>query len=189
MSLYTLYTPQTAPAVTGEILSGLRKMIGFVPNVFAIMGSSEPVLRAFVELTTRFGQTSLSPVEQEIVHIAVSVENGCEYCVAGHSAFAKMKNMPDEILAELRRNGTIADPQLAALHDFTREVVRKRGHIGRDALQKFMSAGYSADQVQEVILGISEKTFSNLTSVVFNIPLDLEFSKHRWHPSAGARAA
>ena len=164
-------------------------MIGFVPNVFAVMGATPPVLRSFAELTTRFGETSLTETEQEIVHIAVSIENGCEYCVAGHTAFAKMKKVPDEIVDALRDGGTIADPKLAALHDFIRAVVRTRGHVGQDGLQRFLSAGYSVTQVQEVILGVTEKTFSNLTGVVLDIPLDDAFAPYIWHRPAPAEAA
>lgn len=189
MSVFTIYSPDIAPAPGSEILAGLKKMIGFVPNVFAVMGANAPVLSAFVELTTRFGETSLTATEQEIVHIAVSVENGCEYCVAGHTAFAKMKNVPDDIIEELRANGTLGDPKLAALHNFTRAIVRQRGHIGRNELQKFLTAGYSVDHVQEVILGATEKTFSNLISIALDIPLDEAFSKYRWHRTERTDAA
>lgn len=189
MDCYTLYTPDSAPSPGREILAGLKRMIGFVPNVFAVMGAAPPVLRSFAELTTRFGETSLTATEQETVHITVSVENGCEYCVAGHTAFAEMKKVPNEIIAALRDGGTINDPKLAALRDFTRTVVRKRGHVGQDEVQRFLAAGYTTTQVQEVILGICEKTFSNLTSIVLNIPLDDAFRAHSWQRPAPAKAA
>jgi len=185
----TLYTLANAPSPGREILAGLKKMIGFVPNVFAVMGATPPVLRGFTELTTQFGETSLTATEQEIVHITVSVENGCEYCVAGHTAFARIKNVPDEIIAALRDGGTITNPKLAALHGFTRNVVQKRGHVTHGDLQNFLAAGYTTNQVQEVILGISEKTLSNLISVVLDIPLDDAFRTHIWQRPVPAEAA
>ena len=38
---------------------------------------------------------------KELVYIAVSVTNGCEYCIASHSAAARKKGMTDAMWAEL----------------------------------------------------------------------------------------
>lgn len=188
MRHYTLHTAETARGPAKQILAGLEKMIGFVPNVFAVMGGTPPVLAGFVEVTKRFGETSLSATEREIVHIAVSVENECGYCVAGHTAFAKMQKVPQDIIDALRNQGTIADPKLAALHDFVRAVVVKRGHVSPAEMERFFAAGYTESQVHEVILGICEKIFSNFTSVMLDIPLDEAFEAYAWAPE-GSRAA
>ena len=182
MKHYTIHTSETAPAETRPVLDGLKKMIGFVPNVFAVMGGTSSALNGFVEVTTRFGGSSLTATEREIVHIAASVENGCGYCVAGHTAFAKSQKVDNAVVQAVRERGVIADPRLAALHDFTRALVIKRGHLGRDELDRFRAAGYSEGQVLEVILGICEKTFSNLTSILLDIPLDDAFKPYAWKP-------
>jgi AhpD family alkylhydroperoxidase len=44
---------------------------------------------------------ALDPLTKELVYIAVSVTNGCEYCIASHTAGARGKGMTDEQLAEL----------------------------------------------------------------------------------------
>jgi uncharacterized peroxidase-related enzyme len=182
-----IYTPEDAPPPSDEMLAGVKASLGFVPNVFAVMAGTPPVLNAFVELNTRFAETSLSATEREIVQIAVSVENGCAYCVAGHTAFAKMQKVPDDIIAALRERGAIADPKLRALHDFARAVATRKGRVAPAELERFLSAGYSQAQLQEVILGVCVKTFSNLTSLLLDIPLDDAFAAHAWHPThAGA---
>lgn len=38
---------------------------------------------------------------RELIYIAVSVTNGCEYCIASHSAAARAKGMNDQVFGEL----------------------------------------------------------------------------------------
>ena len=44
---------------------------------------------------------ALDPLVKEFVYLAVSVTNGCEYCIASHSAAARAKGMSDAMWAEL----------------------------------------------------------------------------------------
>ena len=44
---------------------------------------------------------ALDPVTKEMIYVAVSVTNGCEYCINSHTASARKKGMTDEMLAEL----------------------------------------------------------------------------------------
>jgi len=183
MKLFEIYTPDNAPSPSDNMLGGVKKMLGFVPNVFAVMGGTPPVLGAFATMKQKFSETSLSAIEREIINIATSVENVCVYCVAGHTSFAKSQKVPDDVIAAVRTRGTINDPKLAALHDFVRAVVIGKGHIEQSDMDRFLSAGYAPSHVQEVILGVCTKTFSNLTSNLLGIPLDAVFEPHAWHPS------
>jgi AhpD family alkylhydroperoxidase len=44
---------------------------------------------------------SLDPLVKELIYIAVSATNGCEYCIASHSAAARKKGMTEEMFGEL----------------------------------------------------------------------------------------
>ena len=189
MKHFTIHTVQSAAPKAGPILDGLAKMVGFVPNVFAVMGGTAPALGGFVEVTKQFGGSSLTATEREIVHIATSVENGCSYCVAGHTAFAKAQKVDDAVVKATRTRGTIADPKLSALHDFTRAMVINRGHVTQQEMEQFRTAGYTEDQLYEVIIGISEKTISNLTSISLDLPLDEAFKPFAWEPEEARIAA
>lgn len=189
MEHFTIHNLQSAAPKARPILEGLAKMVGFVPNVFAVMGGTAPALSGFVEVTKQFSASLLTATEREIVHIATSVENGCGYCVAGHTAFAKAQKVNDAVIEAVRTRGAIADPKLAALHDFTRAMVAKRGHVTQKELERFRAAGYTEEQVFEVIIGISEKTISNLTSVSLNLPLDEAFRPFAWEPEEARLAA
>lgn len=44
---------------------------------------------------------ALDPLVKEMLYIAVSITNGCEYCIASHTAAAKKRGMSEAMLAEL----------------------------------------------------------------------------------------
>jgi AhpD family alkylhydroperoxidase len=44
---------------------------------------------------------ALDPLTKELLYVAVSVTNGCEYCIASHTASARKRGMTEEQLAEL----------------------------------------------------------------------------------------
>lgn len=44
---------------------------------------------------------ALDPLVKELIYIAVSLTNGCEYCIASHGAAARKKGMTDAMWAEL----------------------------------------------------------------------------------------
>ncbi len=44
---------------------------------------------------------ALDPLTKELIYVAVSATNQCEYCVASHGASARKKGMTDEMFGEL----------------------------------------------------------------------------------------
>ncbi len=184
MTAFKIHSPETARPPSDEMLETVRTLLGFVPNVFGTVAESAPALRAFMELNGRFAETSFDATGRELIQIAASMENQCGYCVAGHTAFAEMQNVPQDVIDAVRDNRPIADRKLEALNRFTRAVVRDRGMIAEHELHRFLDAGHSPAQVLEVILGICVKTFSNLASNVIGIPLDDAFADHAWTPQA-----
>jgi AhpD family alkylhydroperoxidase len=47
------------------------------------------------------GPGELDPLVRELIYVAVSVTNGCDYCMASHIAGARAKGMTDTMLAEV----------------------------------------------------------------------------------------
>lgn len=189
MKSFKIYNASDANPSSGAVLTAVADMIGFVPNVFAVIAESSPALKAFVALNSEFSESSFDPTSREIIQTAASVENACTYCVAGHTAFAEAQNVSGDILEAIRNNQPIADSKLEALNQFTRLVVRSRGNIPESDVERFLDAGYNHAQVLEVILGICVKTFSNLANNVIGIPLDDAFVEHEWKPSEQLQTA
>ena len=183
MKPFKIYTAETATPPADKLLLAVEDMVGFVPNVFAILAESEPSLRAFVHLNTQLAESSFSLIEREIIQTATSAENLCTYCVAGHTAFSHMQGIDSRIINAVRNNEPIDDPKLESLNQFTREMMKRRGMIHQQQLDDFFSAGYTPAQALEVILGICVKVFSNFSNNMIGIPLDDPFVPFAWEPN------
>jgi uncharacterized peroxidase-related enzyme len=185
MSQFPIHSILTAHATAKPLLEGSLKRYGFVPNLHGGLAEAPAALKAYIELTALFDRTSFSPTERQVILLAISAENHCTYCVAAHSTIAKHMAKADPAIVEALRSGKpLADSQLDALASFTRAVVRKRGAVCGQTLDKFITAGYSRAQVLEVVLGVAFKTLSNYTNHIINTPLDTAFQAEAWDEAA-----
>lgn len=182
MTNYIFHTPETAPDAARPILEGAKQQVGFVPNLYAGLANVPAALEAYIALSKCFEKTSLSPAERQVVLLAVSVSNGCEFCVAAHSLIAKkMAGVPEDVVTCLRAGQLPTDSKLAALVLFTKAVVQERGWVlDHPSFAQFISAGYSPEQALEVILGVTQKTLSNYANHLLATPLNSAFEAERW---------
>jgi len=100
--------------------------------------------------------------------LAASVQNQCEFCTAAHRAIGKMKQASQQSLDAIYAGEPVEDPQDAALAGFTQTVVESRGKPGEAAINAFMSAGFTKQQILEVMLIVSIKTLSNYINHLTN---------------------
>ena len=180
MSDFTIHTIDSAPTESREMLVAAKTKFGFVPNLLGELAGAPAALRAYMTLNDLLSQTSLSPVAQQLVLISTSMANGCEYCVAAHSAGLKAAGLTDAELDAVRERQSLRDPKLEALRVFVTSVVESRGSVKQPALQRFLDAGYSREQVLEVLVGIAMKTLSNYTNHIADTPLDRELEPFAW---------
>lgn len=178
--------PSTAilPSLRGEdvpvgsraLLEKVKKGFGFVPNLYAAFSNSPTLLEGYVGLDATYSAATLSPAQRQLVLLTASVVNECAYCVAAHSMAAKgMLKVPAAVVAAVRAGEPVADAKLNALVDLTRELVLRRGHVSETAIQGFLDAGYSQDQIGEVLIGIALKTISNYTHHLSHVEIDTAF--------------
>lgn len=181
MTTFSLHTPDSAPAAAKDILKDSLKRLGFVPNLYAGMAESPAALKGYLGLSAVFGETQLTEIERNVVWLAVSVANRCDFCVAVHSFIAKMMAKADPALVSaLREQRALSDTKLEALASFTRAVVHQRGWMEESQIEAFLRAGYTKANVLDVILGVSMKTLSNYANHVMQTPLNDAFAGERW---------
>ena len=182
MSTFKLHTVASAPAGSIPILVAANKSLGFIPNLYAHLAESPATLQAYKQLGTLLEQSAFTPEEQQVILVAVSVENRCAYCVAAHSFIARnMVKIPADTITALRSGSALPNAKLNALATFTRAVVRERGWVADShELKNFFAAGYTQQQVLEVVLGVSMKTLSNYINHLTDTPLDAAFANEAW---------
>ena len=119
-------------------------------------------------------------LEKETVILSVSFENRCGYCMAARTAGGKGKGLSEEAVEALRSGERLPDPRLDAVSRFSRAVVRERGRPSAEEVQAFLDAGFTRQNLLEVLVGVSFKTLSNYTNNLADTPLDDAFAKHAW---------
>jgi alkylhydroperoxidase family enzyme len=186
---FTYYTKDNAPQQSQALIEQSIKAYGFLPNLHAVMAESPAVYRAYLDTFEIFAtQTSLTPLEQQVVMQTSNYENNCHYCMPGHSMLMKMSGMSGDIIEALREGTPINDSKLEALRTYTRQLLDQRGHLSEDQLNAFFAAGYSKGQALDVLVGLSSKLLSNFTNAIAKTEIDAPVKAFAWtHPKLRAK--
>jgi AhpD family alkylhydroperoxidase len=87
-------------AVYDDIME--TRQVDWVNNFWKALAVDPVSLRrAWESVKEVMAPGALDPLTKELLYVAVSVTNGCEYCIASPTASARKKGMSDEQLAEL----------------------------------------------------------------------------------------
>jgi len=170
MSHFPVPTRDQVTPENQAIFDNLKKMLSFVPNLYATFANSATALGTYLSLQN--AKTSLSAREREVVNLVVSQVNDCEYCLAAHTVLGKMVGFTEAQVLELRSGHASFDPRLDALARFVREVAEKRGHVAAAQTETFLAAGYTKGNVVDVIMAIGDKIISNYLHGVTRVPVD-----------------
>jgi AhpD family alkylhydroperoxidase len=93
----------TAPQVREvyDEIKALRK-VAWINNFWKVLASHPPTLaRIWANVKQVMSPGALDPLTKEMIYIAVSATNNCEYCIHSHSAAARKAGMTDAQFAEL----------------------------------------------------------------------------------------
>lgn len=181
MTEFTVFDEINAPAESKAILKSVKAKYGFVPNLIGELALSPVALEAYTSMSRIMEQSSLTPVEQQVVLLTASFENNCSYCVSAHSTIALGVGLNRDMLIAIREGREILDdPRLEALRLFTSAVVRERGLVERQSLEGFLQAGFTKTNVLEIITSVAMKTLSNYTNHIAETELDPAFEAMAW---------
>lgn len=75
---------------------------GFIPNLIGNVIESPKNAKEYLALSTVFRETTFTDVERNLVFLAVSRANECEYCVFTHSLIARMGDVPEDAIEAVR---------------------------------------------------------------------------------------
>ena len=87
-----------------EVFDDIKKLrqVEEVNNFWKYLANHPPTLRRTWESLKEVMQPgALDPLVKEMIYVAVSASNNCEYCIRSHTAAARKKGMTDEMFGEL----------------------------------------------------------------------------------------
>ena len=93
-----------AKAVVEEIARNRNIEPGAINNVWKALARHPAVMEQFAaEMKEAFAPGALDPLTKELVYLAVSIANQCDYCIASHGTMARRKGMTEEMHEEFMR--------------------------------------------------------------------------------------
>ena len=104
MTIFKTIDEKKASGKVKKVFDHIKKerKIKNIPNFWkTIANDPETLERTWNSLSEVMKKGALDPLTKEMIYIAVSMTNRCEYCIRSHTAAARKKGMSDNMLKEL----------------------------------------------------------------------------------------
>ncbi len=104
MTIFKMIEENEANGKVKDIFDDIKSSRGIseIPNFWKMLANDPNELeRSWSSLKQVMRKGSLDPVTKELIYVAVSITNSCEYCTRSHSYAAKKKGATDEMLKEM----------------------------------------------------------------------------------------
>ena len=114
--------------ITGKVKSVFAdikktRKIDKIPNFWKTIANDPNTLeRTWTSLKQVMKKGSLDELTKEIIYVAVSMTNSCEYCIRSHTLAAKKKGMTDDMLKELNAVVAMANETNRLVESYQVEV-------------------------------------------------------------------
>ena len=180
MSDYKIHEIASSSGARKDALEKIHTSYGRVPNVLGALAESPAALTAYHGVSQAVSTMTFTPIERHVIWFTINREHGCHYCMAAHMPGAIQDKVPDEVIATARNGGSYADAKLDALRAFTLAMVQERGWVSPEAVDTFLSAGFSRENIFEIIAIIAQKVMTNYTNHIVEPPLDKRYQAYRW---------
>jgi uncharacterized peroxidase-related enzyme len=154
-------------------IAAVREKSGFVPNVFLALARRPDEFRAFFAYHDALMEKpgGLSKAEREMIVVATSGLNHCQYCVVAHGAILRIRAKNPLIADQVAVNHRKADltPRQKAMLDFAVKVA-ERSHAVDDADYEALKAhGFSDDDAWDIAAIAALFAMSNRLANAFAI--------------------
>jgi AhpD family alkylhydroperoxidase len=170
MTRFTVPTRDTVSPANQGMFDALQGQLGFVPNLYATFALSQNALGTYLALQS--AKSSINARSREVVNLVVSQFNACRYCLAAHTMLGKMNGFSDDQILEIRTGTASFDPKLDVLARLTRAIVGGRGHGAGSQIDAFFAAGWTQENLVDLIVIIGDKIISNYLHSATEIPVD-----------------
>ena len=158
-------------------LVAVQEKAGFIPNVFLALAHRPDEFRAFFAyhdaLMEKDGgkEGGLSKAEREMIVVATSGANECQYCVVAHGAILRIRAKDPLVADQVAINYRKADitPRQTAMLDFAMQVALDAATIGDEDLAVLRGHGFSDEDIWDIgaiaaFFALSNR-MANLTSM------------------------
>jgi uncharacterized peroxidase-related enzyme len=170
----------------GELPDDIRTRIlavqeksGFVPNVFLTLAQRPEEFRAFFAYHDALMDKEgwLTKAEREMIVVATSAANQCQYCVIAHGAILRIRAKNPLIADQIAVNYRKADitPRQRAMLDFAMKVSRAAEEISEGDFAEVAAHGFNNDDIWDIAAIAAFFALSNRLANVTGMRANDEF--------------
>ena len=135
-------------------LLAVQEKSGFIPNVFLALAYRPDEFRAFFAYHDALMEKDggLTKAEREMIVVATSAANNCEYCVIAHGAILRIRAKNPLIADQIAINYRKADitPRQRSMLDFALKVALEGHAISESDFAKLAGHGFSDDDIWDI---------------------------------------
>ena len=132
----------------------VQEKAGFVPNVFLTLAHRPDEFRAFFAYHDALmeKQSGLTKAEREMIVVATSSANQCQYCVVAHGAILRIRAKDPMIADQVASNYRKADltPRQKAMLDFAMKVSRRACEVEDADFAALRSHGFGDEDIWDI---------------------------------------
>ncbi|WP_367104660.1 peroxidase-related enzyme [uncultured Psychrobacter sp.] len=180
ISRYPVPSLDNLPEDILERILAVQEKAKFIPNVFLALAHRPAEFRAFFAyhdaIMEREGST-LSPAEKEMIIVATSAANGCQYCVVAHGAllrvFSKEPLLADQIAVNYLH--ALISPKQKQMLAFALKICRTPELIQDADYIALKEHGYDDEDILDIAGITSFFGLSNRMAIVMNMQSNKEF--------------
>ena len=158
---------------------GVQEKSGFVPNVFLALAYRPDEFRAFFAYHDALMEkdSGLSKAEREMIVVATSSANQCQYCVVAHGAILRIRAKNPLIADQIAANYRKADitPRQKAMLDFAMKVSTEAQKVSDQDFADLGKHGFSDDDIWDIAAVSAFFGLSNRMANVTNMRPNDEF--------------
>jgi uncharacterized peroxidase-related enzyme len=180
MTTFTIHDLDSVPEKSKPFLQNSQQKFGMIPNLIGLLAESPIAVKAYLTMAGLFENSTFTAEERTVVWLSTIHDNDCSYCMAAHTGIAKSEKVDDAIIDALRAGQPLENPRLEALRAFVHAMVVERGWVDSEALEAFLAAGFTKENVLEVVVGVAQKTISNYANHIAATPVDQAFQRFAW---------
>lgn len=163
--------PQSAPAASQPLLAQIQQSFGATPNMFKAVANSPAALQSMWGAFGALGKGTLGAKLGEQIAVAIANRNRCEYCLSAHTVLGQKAGASSAEMSAAQ-TGQSGDAKTAAALTFTLKVVEQRAQITDADVARLREAGFSDEQIVEIIAHVALNLFTNYINVALDIPVD-----------------
>jgi uncharacterized peroxidase-related enzyme len=154
MNRYPMPEIKDVPEDIRERILQVQEKSGFVPNVFLTLAHRPDEFRAFFAYHDALMEKEggLSKAEREMIVVATSAANQCQYCVIAHGAILRIRAKNPLIADQIAVNYRKADitPRQEAMLDFAMKVSADAQRVSEDDFAALGAHGFSDDDIWDI---------------------------------------